>query len=245
MDYPSYDPQSPNTPLTEDELAGLDELLDTLPSDAAMTLDAMDGYLTALLVGPAPIGKSSDWLPAIWGGDQEPAPAPAPSPPQRSAAPEQGGVPPRGAVVGTPTTGPWPFASNQKRKRTTVLVLRHLRSIEAALSGPPDAWEPVFSVAEVPGTQGEELADAGDWCLGFLAAMDLAPDAWAPLDDDPELGPGLATIAFLGGDIDAPPASDAEGSQDDDLDDPAVRDQLSRAVTEVVLKLWARKAGAR
>jgi uncharacterized protein len=207
MDYPSYDPKSPNTPLTEEELAGLDELLNTLPSDAAMTLDAMDGYLTALLVGPAPIGAPADWLPAIWGGDQEPAPA--------------------------------PFPSNQKRKRTTVLVLRHLRSIEAALSGPPDAWEPVFSVAEVPGTQGEELADATDWCMGFLAAMDLAPDAWAPLNGDPEIGPGLATIAFLGGDIDAPPES---GADDEDLDDPQVRDQLSRAATDVVLKLWARKA---
>jgi len=207
MDYPSYDPKSPNTPLTEEELAGLDELLNNLPSDAAMTLDAMDGYLTALLVGPAPIGASSDWLPAIWGGDQEAAPA--------------------------------PFPSNQKRKRTTVLVLRHLRSIEAALSGPPDAWEPVFSVAEVPGTQGEELADATDWCMGFLAAMDLATGAWAPLNGDPEIGPGLATIAFLGGDIDAPPES---GADDEDLDDPQVRDQLSRAATDVVLKLWARKA---
>jgi uncharacterized protein len=207
MDYPSYDPKSPNTPLTEEELAGLDELLNTLPSDAAMTLDAMDGYLTALLVGPQAIGASADWLPAIWGGDQEPAPA--------------------------------PFPSNQKRQRTTVLVLRHLRSIEAALSGPPDAWEPVFSVAEVPGSQGEELADATDWCMGFLAAMDLAPDVWAPLNADPEIGPGLATIAFLGGDIDAPPES---GEDDEDLDDPQVRDQLSRAATDVVLKLWARKA---
>jgi len=209
MDYPSYDPKSPNTPLTEDELAGLDELLDTLPSDAAMTLDAMDGYLTALLVGPSPIGASSDWLPAIWGGDQEPAPA--------------------------------PFASNQKRKRTTVLVLRHLRSIEAALSGPPDAWEPVFSVAELPGTQGEELADATDWCMGFLAAMDLAPEAWSPLNEDPEIGPGLATIAWLGGDVEV--AADAQDHPtDEELDDPQVRDQLSRSATEVVLKLWARKA---
>ena len=206
MDYPSYDPKSPNTPLTEEELSSLDDLLTNLPSDGSMTLDGMDGFLTALLVGPAPIGASSAWLPTIWGGDQEPAPA--------------------------------PFASNQKRKRTTVLVLRHLRSIEAALSGPPDAWEPVFSVAEVPGTHGEELADATDWCMGFLAAMDLAPDAWAPLNADADIGPGLATIAFLGGDIDAPPESDEDA---EDMDDPQVRDQLSRAATEVVLKLWARK----
>ncbi|MDP9126031.1 MAG: UPF0149 family protein, partial [Pseudomonadota bacterium] len=195
MDYPSYDPKSPNTPLTEEELASLDDLLTNLPADGSMTLDGMDGFLTALLVGPAAIGASSEWLPVIWGGDQEPAPA--------------------------------PFASNQKRKRTTVLVLRHLRSIEAALSGPPDAWEPVFSVAEVPGSQGEELADATDWCMGFLAATDLAPDAWAPLQANPEIGPGLATIAWLGGDVDV--AADAEDHpSDEELDDPQVRDQLSR-----------------
>ena len=207
MDYPSYDPKSANTPLTEEELANLDELLATLPSDGAMSLDGMDGYLTALLVGPTPIGPSADWLPVIWGGDGEEAPA--------------------------------PFASNQKRKRTTVLVLRHLRSIQEALSGPPDAWEPVFSVAELPGTQGEELADATDWCLGFLAATDLAPDTWAPLQSDADIGPGLATIAMLGGDVDEPSES---GEDDEDLDDPHVRDQLSRVAAEVVLKLWARKA---
>ena len=120
MDYPSYDPQSPNTPLTEDELATFDDLLTNLPSDGAMTLDGMDGYLTALLVGPVPLStlNSADWLPAVWGGDQEPAPA--------------------------------PFRSNQQRKRSTVLVLRHLRAIEAALADTPEAWEPVFSVAELP-----------------------------------------------------------------------------------------------
>ena len=206
MDYPSYDPQSPNTPLTEDELATFDDLLTNLPSDGAMTLDGMDGYLTALLVGPVPLStlNSADWLPAVWGGDQEPAPV--------------------------------PFRSNQQRKRSTVLVLRHLRAIEAALADTPEAWEPVFSVAELPGTQGEELADATDWCLGFLAATDLAPDAWAALQSDPEIGPGLATIAMLGGDVEEGGAEDAE-----DLDDPQVRDQLSRVAADVVLKLHARR----
>ena len=211
MDYPSYDPASPNTPLTEEELGGLEELLATLPADGAMSLDGMDGYLTALLVSPAPLStmKTADWLPVVWGGDGAEAPA--------------------------------PFVSNQKRKRTTVLVLRHLRSIQEALSGPPDAWEPIFNVAEVPGTHGDELADATDWCLGFLAATDLAPDAWAPLQADADIGPGLATIAMLGGDV-AEPAE--AGEDDEDLDDPQVRDQLSRVAADVVLQLWARRAGA-
>ncbi|HEY9029642.1 MAG TPA: UPF0149 family protein [Burkholderiaceae bacterium] len=210
MDYPSYDPKSAVTPLTEDELASLDELLASLPSDGAMTLDGMDGYLTALLVGPVPLSsmKTGDWLPAIWGGDGEPAPA--------------------------------PFRSNQQRKRSTVLVLRHLRAIQEALSGPPDAWEPIFNVAEVPGTHGDELADATDWCLGFLAATDLAPDAWVPLQEDPEVGGGLATIAMLAGEIEV---TDDEDEDAANLDDPHVRDHLSRAAADVVLQLWARKRG--
>ena len=213
MDYPTYDPTSPVTPLTEEELGALDELLQALPCDGAMTVDGLDGYLTALLVGPPLLATlpTADWITAIWGGD--------------------GDVPPA------------PFASNQKRKRTTVLVLRHLRALQEAIANSPDDWEPIFSVAET--RTGEEFADASDWCLGFLAATDLAPEAWAPLFADPELGPGLATIALLGegsteGDGHAP--EEAGLDEDDDLDDPHVRDQLSRAAADVVLALWARRA---
>jgi uncharacterized protein len=218
MDYPAYDPASPVTPLSEAELAGLEVQLQALPADGAMTLDGLDGYLTALLVGPPLLRtlKTGDWLPAVWGGD----PAPGSS---------------------------LPFPSNQKKKRTTVLVLRHLRSIAATLAAHAKAWEPIFSVAEAPGEAGGELADAGDWCLGFLAATDLAPAAWAPLFDDSELGPGLATIALLAGEdvpgaVSAPAEGEAPASDDEDLEDPAVRDHLSRGVVDAVLALWARRA---
>jgi uncharacterized protein len=220
MDYPAYDPGSPVTPLTEAELAALDAMLQSLPADGAMTLDGMDGYLTALLVGPPLLLrelKTSDWLPAIWGGDPEPG----------TAA---------------------PFASNQKKKRTTVLVLRHLRSLAATLESDPDAWEPVFSVADMPGADGRELADAGDWCLGFLAATDLAPQAWAPLFEDADVGPGLATISLLAGEPSAlaPAADDEDGepadAEEEDIEDPVIRDQLSRAAADAALALWARRA---
>jgi uncharacterized protein len=213
MDYPTYDPKSADTPLSEDELSGLDELLAHLPADGAMTLDGMDGFLTALLVGPhrPETLASGDWLPLVWGGDGEPS----------------------------------PFASNQKRKKTSVLVLRHLRSLDAVLAlaqaGAEAVWEPIFSVAESP--EGEELADATDWCMGFLAATDLHPDAWAPLFADPELGPGLATIAWLGGDTEVG-AELADHPDEDELEDPVVRDHLSRAAADVVLKLRARQARA-
>jgi uncharacterized protein len=230
MDYPAYDPKSPITPLADDELSALEAQLQALPADGVMTLDGLDGYLTALVVGPPVLAsvKTGDWLPAIWGGD------PAPG----TAA---------------------PFASNQRKKRMTVLVLRHLRSIAAALETDPQAWEPIFSVAEAPGEDGRELADAGDWCLGFLAATDVAPDAWSPLFDDAELGPGLATIALLAGEPvagsarepdaapvavpgSAPSDDEAPPVANDDLEDPEVRDHLSRAAVDAVLALWARRS---
>ena len=53
MIYPDYDPESPVTPLSPEEVAALDLLLQRLPADTAMSLDGFDGYLTALAIGPA------------------------------------------------------------------------------------------------------------------------------------------------------------------------------------------------
>jgi len=209
MDYPQYDRQSPNTPLTNPELQQLDELLQALPVDGAMTLDGMDGFLTALLIGPSDLldkKPTADWLPLVWGGDGD-ANLPA----------------------------AYPFPSNQKRKRTTVMVLRHLQAIACTLRDTPDAWEPIFSVAE----QGErEFADASDWCTGFLQATDLDPEAWSPLFDDPVVGPALVPIALLGGDL-----SDEDAAAGN-LDDPEVRDQLSRAAADAVVQLLADRQAA-
>jgi hypothetical protein len=130
----------------------------------------------------------------------------------------------------------------------------------ASLERDAEAWEPVFSVAEAPGPGGaggagsagstgstvsaggagsagsDELADAGDWCRGFLAATDLAPADWAPLfDDGGEIGAGLATVRLLG--------EHEPGDGEADLDDPIVRDGLSRDVMDAVLALWARRRG--
>lgn len=207
MDYPAYDPASADHPLTDDELALLERTLEQLPGDGVMTLDGLDGFLTALAVGPGQLARraTADWLPVVWGG---------------------------GPGSGTEA----PFPSNQKRKRTVVLVLRHLRSVIAQLERDPALWEPVFSVAALPGDDGRELADAADWCRGFLAATDLDPAMWAPLFDDHETGPGLATIALLGeeGEGAAPP------DDEEDLEDPMTRDRLSRLAADAALVLWAR-----
>lgn len=169
MNYPHYNPASDNRPLSDEEVNDVDELLAALPTDAAMNVEALDGYLAGLLLTPG--RQLADlpgeaWLPPIWGGDGEPDPA--------------------------------PFASGKQRKKVTLLVLRHLHSIAMAWTHQPQAWEPIFSFAEGD-DEDTEYADAEDWAAGFLLAVDLAPDAWEPLFDGDATAPLLAPIAALGG----------------------------------------------
>ena len=71
MDYPQYDPQFDNPPLDDAELDALDTLLQSLPGESVMNVEALDGYLTALVAGPPVLARlrTADWLPAVWGGD--------------------------------------------------------------------------------------------------------------------------------------------------------------------------------
>ena len=125
-----------------------------------------------------------------------------------------------------------PFATKRQRKNTVVLALRHLRHLGQQLRETPNDWEPIFSIAE----QGaDEFADAREWCMGFLQAVDLQPDAWGAVWVDPALAP----LLVLGGGLEGQTPS---VGVDADLDDPAVCDRLSRAVPDAVLHLLARSA---
>lgn len=215
VDYPRYDPASAVTPLSPAELDALDALLQALPADGAMTLDGLDGYLTALIVGPPAVLAglpTAEWLPGVWGGDGQVGPA--------EAAP----------------SAPFPFVSKRQRKTTVVMVLRHLRHLSQQLGESPATWEPIFSIAE----QGaEERVDARDWCTGFLQAVDLRPEAWGDSWQNPAEASLLAPLLVLGGGLEGvTPAADADA----DLDAPAVCDRLSRAVPDAVLHLLQRHA---
>lgn len=168
MQYPHYNPESDNRPLSDEELDDLDELLAALPADAAMNIEALDGYLAVLLLTPGrPLAElpGEAWLPFVWGGDGDPDPA--------------------------------PFASGKQRKKVVMGVLRHLQSIATAWAQRPQAWEPIFSFADGE-DEDTEYADAEDWAAGFLTAVALAPDAWTPWFDGGETAPLLAPIAALG-----------------------------------------------
>ena len=178
MDYPAYDPDSPLTPLTAAELVGLDRLLQELAEHEAMSLDGLDGYLTALLVAPqGPMRElpSAEWLPLIWGGDGH-------------------------------GEDPAPFSSKRQRKATVVLVLRHRRHLAEQLTRSPEDWEPIFSIADNGADEWVDardwctgflqavdlLASAWDGIIGLPAAapivtlgggIDGHPQQSADLDD--------------------------------------------------------------
>jgi len=225
MNYPQYNPASDNRPLADEELNDLDELLADLPADGAMNIEALDGYLAGLLLTP---GRSladvpgADWLPVIWGGDPGPSPAGAQAVPRGDAA-ALGSGPAGGHREGDNA----PFASGKQRKKVVMLVLRHLQSIATAWEQRPQAWEPIFSVADGE-DEDVEYADAEDWAVGFLMAVDLAPEAWAPWFEGAETAALLAPIAALG----EPDGALAEGSAQ-------ARDEASRAIPDAMLALWA------
>lgn len=181
MQLPDYQPALDSPPLGDDELRALDEQLAALPGDAAMNVEQLDGYLTALLLAPTPVAalKGADWLPAVWGGNGE-----------------------------AEGEGDAPFSSGKQKKRVVVAVLRHLHAIDLALRRSAEHWEPVFSVAE--DADGREWADAEDWCIGFLQATALDPEGWGARFDDPVTGAQLLPIALLGGDDTGLAAADAE-----------------------------------
>ncbi|TYP69122.1 MULTISPECIES: UPF0149 family protein, partial [Nitrosomonas] len=62
-------------PLSLEELDELDDfLMSDDMSDETMALEALDGYLTAIVSGPI-ILKPSEWLSGIWGPSEQDRPA--------------------------------------------------------------------------------------------------------------------------------------------------------------------------
>jgi uncharacterized protein len=206
MEYPQYKPESDHLPLSDEELSTLDDMLSRLPSDGAMNIEALDGYLAGLLLSPQPLAElpGSDWLPLVWGGD---------------------------GVEGQ--SEHHPFVSGKQKKRVILLVLRHLRSIAFHWDENPEAWEPIFSVAEV---DDQDLTDAEDWSIGFMSAVDLASAAWAPLFEQADSATLLEPITLLGAD-----ESQLDAAARERLADPQQRDALSRAIPDAVLALHARR----
>ncbi|WP_373717118.1 UPF0149 family protein [Roseateles sp.] len=87
----------------------------------------------------------------------------------------------------------------------------------------------MFSFAEGD-DEDTEYADAEDWAAGFLIAVELAPEAWAPWFDGPDTAALLAPIAALGAEDGPLAEATAEA-----------RDAASRAIPDAMLALWERR----
>lgn len=71
---PDRNPARLTVPLSEEEIDELDDfLMSDAVTDEAMMLDQLDGYLTAIIIGPVTL-RMQDWLPGIWGPGEELAP---------------------------------------------------------------------------------------------------------------------------------------------------------------------------
>ena len=61
-------------PLSEDEFDELDEfLISDVTSPETLTIESLDGYLTAMVIGPNAV-PPSHWLPGVWGPSDDFAP---------------------------------------------------------------------------------------------------------------------------------------------------------------------------
>lgn len=169
MQYPHYNPASDNRPLSDEELDDLDELLAALPSDGAMNVEALDGYLAGLLLTPGRelAGLPGEaWLPLIWGGDGDPAPF---------------------------------ASGKQRKKVVMLVLRHLHSIAMAWTHAPKGWEPVFSFADGEDEDEDTEYADAEDWAAGFLLAVALAPEAWEALFDAEATAALLAPITALGG----------------------------------------------
>lgn len=188
----------PETGQTLDD-ASLDRLeqllLDHAVPNEGMSLEILDGFLSALVVSPDPV-PSSEYLPPVW-GERAPAWPTAAEQAEAEVLVERL----RQHVLWRVQREPddvgeeaWPF-----------LVL------------PPDGEEDTAEWASFP-------AGAG-WAAGFLHGLDLREVAWSQrMDDNHDVAEAVSTLFALtrfvdaGGDSDSAAGADADDNRDEDPD---------------------------
>ena len=151
--------QNPAPPhLDDDQIERLSELLEqrAVPFKG-FNLEALDGFLSALVVSPEPVAQA-EWEPVVWGG----------KPPRWDDGTEA-------AQVRQLLAGHWNMASARVRHDGDTLP-DHLA---------PLMWLP--EDPELTGEEAlhEDELDVGqDWALGFFTAVSLREDAWDRWLDD-------------------------------------------------------------
>lgn len=84
------------------------------------------------------------------------------------------------------------FADMAEASAVMRAIMGRYNQIAAQLDEDPEAYEPVFWIRPE-----SEVLIAGDWAEGFFEAIQLRPEAWAPLINHTEAGVVLAPILAL------------------------------------------------
>ena len=137
-------------PLSDAEIDELSEFLisDEIPEEC-MDISMLDGFLTALVIGPETI-MPSRWLPVVLGETE------------------------KDKMV---------WESPERTERIMDLIMHLYNSIAQAFQVDPPDFNPLVQIHE---TKGEEVTIIDEWCVGFMGAVRLAPEAWLPLLDQEE-----------------------------------------------------------
>lgn len=186
---------NPARPLSDDELVQVDALLEAINPEAAMVLEELDGFVTALACSPLPL--SDERMLALACGDDD-----------EGGGGEQhpGG---QGGNGGEPAAGPGQASRaggsrvaqrpalemSRARAELAVLLRRHRLSIVAALhSG--EGLEPVMERDEAGASRGNL------WAIGFLRGIDAQAAEWTGLDDNADLAAWLEPFERLAEELD-------------------------------------------
>lgn len=168
---------NPARPLADDELARIDALLEAIDPDAAMVLEELDGFLTALACSPRPLSDEAALALACGDDDDADDTADGSGASASAATAAPGGAPPRASA-------------GAEREELAGLLRRHRLSIIAALHA-GEGLEPVMERDEA----GESAGNL--WAIGFLRGIDAQADEWSGLDDDPDLADWLEPFELL------------------------------------------------
>ncbi len=100
-------------------------------------------------------------------------------------------------VWGETEDDPMEFASTDEARRITELVLRFYNDRVESLGEEVDDFSPLIFESDI---DGETTPLLDSWCTGFVSALELDPDGWAPLmDADSEEDYSLLTPMLLYG----------------------------------------------
>jgi uncharacterized protein len=191
----------------EDE-APLDEHLEVLdaylmsehsPAESMLLCD-LDGFLTALVVGPEPT-PTGEWMDVVWGGE-------------------------------TPQ-----FADEVEREAVIGALAQRLAEIEREVAA--GAPQPVFDTA----VDGEAIAT--DWAFGFVRAIQMRPEAWAPLAESAQHSALMLPFLLLTADDETVLAE--MGGELSDEDHGALVEMIPSCVLDIdaFWRRWRRRAASR